>query len=229
MRPRLIGRLGLADLITVVNGMLGFVAAVTATVDPSLAARLILLASMGDGLDGVVARRFGATSVGKYLDSLADVSAFGVAPGVLVVGVVRVEQGVDLATATPRLLAAIALGATFLGAVVIRLGFYTAEQSDTPVTLGVPSTLSATILSAAVLADTASPSLFIAAAGVFTVLMVTQIPYPDLLARDTLIMGSIQGLAVIIPTALGRAFPYALLTLGLAYLTLGPRFYWRKV
>lgn len=229
MRPRLIGRLGLADLITVANGMLGFVAAVAATVDPSLAARLILLASMGDGLDGVVARKFGATTVGKYLDSLADVAAFGVAPGLLVVGIVRVEWGVGFQTLSPRLAVAVALAATFLGAVVIRLGFYTAEQSAEPVTIGVPSTLAATILAAAVLAGAGSASVFVVAAGVFTVLMVTQIRYPDLLARDTLIMGTIQGLAVLVPTVLGRAFPYALLTLGLAYLVLGPWFYWRDV
>jgi len=229
MRPRLIGRLGLADLITVVNGMLGFAAGVAATVDPGLAARMILLASMGDGLDGVIARHYGATPVGKYLDSLADVAAFGVAPGLLVVGVARTQWGVSLAALTPRLAIAVALPATFLGAVVIRLGFYTAEQSDDPLTLGVPSTLAATILAAAVLAKAGTPELFVAAAGIFTILMVTQIPYPDLLARDTLIMGTVQGLTVIIPTALGRAFPYALLTLGLAYLVLGPKFYWREV
>ncbi len=229
MRPRFIGRLGVADLITVANGMLGFMAAVAATVDPSLAARLILLASMGDGLDGVVARKFGATSIGKYLDSLADVAAFGVAPGLLVVGVVRTEWGVTLDGLSPRLAVAVALSATFLGAVVIRLGFYTADQSDEPITIGVPSTLAATILAAAALAQVGSAGVFVVAAGVFTVLMVTQIHYPDLLARDTLIMGTIQGLAVLVPTVLGRAFPYALLTLGLAYLVLGPRFYWRDV
>jgi CDP-diacylglycerol--serine O-phosphatidyltransferase len=112
---------------------------------------------------------------------------------------------------------------------VVRLGFYTAEQSDDPLTLGVPSTLAATILAAAVLARVGTPAMFVAAAGIFTILMVTRIPYPDLLARDTLIMGTVQGLTVFIPTALGRAFPYALLTLGLAYLVLGPRFYWREV
>lgn len=229
MRPRLIGRLGLADLITVVNGMLGFAAAVAATVDPGLAARMILLASMGDGLDGVVARRYGATSIGKYLDSLADVAAFGVAPGLLVVGVARTQWGVDLGTLTPRLAIVVALPATFLGAVVIRLGFYTAEQSDDPLTLGVPSTLAATILAAAVLARVGTPAMFVAAAGIFTILMVTQIPYPDLLARDTLIMGTVQGFTVLVPTALGRAFPFALLTLGLAYLVLGPKLYWREV
>ena len=229
MPPRLIGRLGLADLITVANGMLGFVAAVVAAVDPSLAARLILLAAMGDGLDGVVARRVGATPIGKYLDSLADVAAFGVAPGLLVVGVARGHWGLSLDALEPRLLLSVGVGAVFLGAVVIRLGFYTAEQSDQSLTLGVPSTLAATILGAAVLARIDSPALIVAATGIFTLLMITRIRYPDLLARDTIIMGAIQGLAVLVPMALGRAFPYALLTLGLAYLVLGPWLYWRDV
>jgi CDP-diacylglycerol--serine O-phosphatidyltransferase len=48
------------------------------------------------------------------------------------------------------------------------------------------------------------------------------------LARDAFIMGTIQGLAVLLPDAAGRTFPYALLTLAIAYLVLGPRFYWRS-
>lgn len=45
---------------------------------------LILLASLMDGLDGLLARRLNATSkMGAELDSLSDFLCFGVAPGVL--------------------------------------------------------------------------------------------------------------------------------------------------
>jgi CDP-diacylglycerol--serine O-phosphatidyltransferase len=57
--------------------------------------------------------------------------------------------------------------------------------------------------------------------------MVSTITYPDLLARDAFIMGVIQAFAVVFPDAVGRTFPYALLTLAVAYLLLAPRFYWR--
>ncbi|NVO25013.1 CDP-diacylglycerol--serine O-phosphatidyltransferase [Donghicola sp. C2-DW-16] len=48
------------------------------------AVTLILLASVMDGLDGLLARRLNATSkMGSELDSLSDFLCFGVAPGVL--------------------------------------------------------------------------------------------------------------------------------------------------
>src|SRR5438309_11655658 len=52
--------------------------------DPELGLRFILLAILSDGIDGVLARRWGSVSdFGGHLDALADVIAFGVAPGLL--------------------------------------------------------------------------------------------------------------------------------------------------
>lgn len=49
-----------------------------------LALRLILLAAVADGIDGPLARRLRAASpMGKQLDSLSDIIAFGVAPAFL--------------------------------------------------------------------------------------------------------------------------------------------------
>ena len=49
-----------------------------------LALALALLAIIPDGLDGMLARRWGtASSMGRHLDALADMVAFGVAPGVV--------------------------------------------------------------------------------------------------------------------------------------------------
>lgn len=227
MRPRFVGRVGLADLITLANAVLGLFAAIVATTDPHLAARLVLLAAVGDGLDGVVARHAGGTAVGEYLDSLSDVAAFGVAPAVLVVGLVSRDWGLSLTDPTPRLVVTLGVAALFLAMVVLRLGLYTAYDTKTHHTLGIPSTLAATILGAAVLARIAAPIALLVGTIVLAYLMVTTINYPDLLARDALLMGIVHGIAVVTPDAFGRAFPYALLTLGLAYLLLAPRFYWR--
>jgi len=227
MRPRFVGRIGPADLITVANAVLGLFAVVVATSDPHLAARLVLLAAVGDGLDGVVARYVGGTAVGQYLDSLSDVAAFGMAPAVLVVGLVTRDWGLSLTAPTPRLLVVLAVAALFLAMVVLRLGLYTAYDTKTEYTHGVPSTLAATVLGAAVLAKVAAPPVLLGGTVVLAYLMVSTVNYPDLLARDALLMGVVHGLAVLFPDAFGRAFPYALLTLGLAYLVLAPRFYWR--
>lgn len=227
MWPRLLRRLGPADVITVGNAMLGFIAAAAAIEDPRLAARLVLLAAMGDGLDGIVARKWGGSQVGEYLDSLSDVAAFGLAPGFIVYSLIR--EPLALRVAQPDLWVVVGVGvpAVFLGMVVVRLAFYTANDTDGPLTTGVPSTLAATLIAAAVLAGVGRGSMLVAGTGVLAVLMVLDISYPDLLPRDTFIMGVVQGLAVIVPGAFGRAFPYALLTLAMAYLVLAPRFYWR--
>ncbi|MDY6819953.1 MAG: protein sorting system archaetidylserine synthase [Halobacteriales archaeon] len=228
MRPRFLGRLGAADIVTVCNGAIGFIAAALAVGDPQLAARLILLAAVGDGLDGVVARQFGSSSVGSNLDSLSDVAAFGVAPALVIHSVGRQAWGIDPLALTPMSIIGLLVPAAFLGMVVIRLGFYTAHQTDAPETIGVPSTLAATILATAVILEVFAPAILVGATALFTYLMIADITYPDLLARDSLLMGIVHGLAVVVPRAFGRAFPYALLTLALAYLTLGPRFYWRS-
>ena len=225
MKPRFVGRLGVADAVTVCNAALGFLAAVVATVEPGLAARIILLAAVADGLDGVVARKLGSTAAGTYLDSLADVASFGVAPALLVACVAKARWTLD---GDPLLLAAgIAVPAVFVAMAVVRLGLYTAYDSDDDQTRGAPTTLAATILAAGVLAGYVEPPLLVALAGLLAFLMVTTVPYPDLHPQDALVMGVVQGLAILLGGFLGEVFAFGLLFLAMAYLLLSPRFYWR--
>lgn len=223
MYPRFVGRLSLADAVTVANAVIGFVATVLAFDDPELAARLVLLAAVADGLDGVVARHRGGSKAGPYLDSLADVASFAVAPAVLVF-VVTTDAG--LFPDNWAVLGYLVPG-VFVGAAVTRLGLYTAFDAGDEMTEGVPSTLAATIIGASVLSGLVEAKLLFAGTVLFCYLMVSTIQYPDLLARDALIMGIVHTLAVLFPTFLGRTFPIALLTLALAYLILAPRLYWR--
>jgi CDP-diacylglycerol--serine O-phosphatidyltransferase len=227
MQLRFVGRLGVADAVTVANAALGFLAAVAATVEPRLAAQLVLLAAIADGLDGVVARKLGSTPAGEYLDSLADVASFGVAPAVLAFAVARRQW--SLAEPSLPTAAAFCVPAIFVAMAVVRLALYTAYEVGNAHTVGVPTTLSATVLAAAVLAGVSNPVIVLGATGLFAYLMVTSVTYPDLLARDALAMGGVQALAVLAPTAFGRAFPLVLLGAALAYLLLGPRYYWREV
>ena len=227
MLPRFVGRLGLADAVTVANAALGFLAVVVAFSDVRLAARLLLLAAVLDGLDGVLARRYGGTPVGPHLDSLADVASFTVAPAVLAFVVVTDGFEIDLASTTPELLGVGAVCALFVAMGVTRLGLYTVYDTAEEWTEGVQTTLAATILGAAVLAGVTDPWVILGGTAAFCYLMVSRIQYPDLLARDALLMGVVHVLAILIPDFAGRTFPYALLTLGLAYLVLGPLFYWR--
>ncbi|MFB6206109.1 MAG: protein sorting system archaetidylserine synthase [Haloglomus sp.] len=235
VQPRFVGRIGLADVVTVANAALGFAAAAVATADPVLAARLLLLAAIADGLDGVLARRFGGTDVGEVLDSLADVASFAVAPAVLVFGAARTEWGLAVdAAGTATLL----VPGLFVGAAVLRLGLYTAEDVHDATTEGVQTTLAGTILAAGYLSGLAplasalgtSPAVvLLGTTALFVYLMLAPVTYPELLARDALVLGGLQALAVLFPEAFGGAFPRSLLLAALAYLVLAPRFYWRDV
>ncbi len=73
-----------ADIITLINALLGF-ASIMMTVRGQVesALVLILIAVIADGADGAVARYCGFGVLGANLDSLADVIAFGVAPAVI--------------------------------------------------------------------------------------------------------------------------------------------------
>ncbi|MFB6117646.1 protein sorting system archaetidylserine synthase [Halosegnis sp.] len=232
MQARL-GRLSIADAVTTANASLGFAAAAAAFVSPSLSARLILLGAIADGLDGVLARRYGSSEAGPMLDSLADVATFAVAPALLTFALARGLWGFDPVRIGTTLL----VGAVFVGAGVLRLGMYAAHDADDYTTEGVQTTLAATLLAALLLAEATTtgsvlwgvpgPALAVAATGVLAVAMVVPVTYPDLLAGDALVLGGVQALAVLFPRALGSAFPLALLICALAYLFLSPQFYWR--
>ncbi len=228
MLPRFVGRLGVADAVTIANAALGFVAVVVAFVDIDLAARLILLAAVADGLDGILARRYGGSDAGPYLDSLADVASFAVAPAVLAFVVVTDGLEIGFETVTGELVLVTAVCSLFVAMAVARLGLYTAYDTADEYTEGVQTTLAATILGAAILASVAGPWLVLAITGTFCYLMVSRIRYPDLLAQDAGIMGVVHVLAILVPEFAGRSFPFALLLLGLAYMTLSPWFYWRQ-
>ena len=225
MVSRFVGGLMPADLVTLGNAAVGFLAIVIAPANPELAARLVLLAAVADGLDGVVARAFGGSEVGPYLDSLADVASFGVAPAVLVY-VILVDLEFTAVPGTVGTVVLFGVPALFVAVAVLRLGFYSAYDTAETKTVGAPSTLAATVLGTLVLTAHWDANAYLIATFAMTAAMIAPIDYPDLLARDALLMGGIHVLAVAMPQFYGRVFPFALLTLALAYLLLAPAFYW---
>ncbi|OGS43720.1 MAG: CDP-diacylglycerol--serine O-phosphatidyltransferase [Euryarchaeota archaeon RBG_13_57_23] len=75
-----------ADLFTIANGVLGFVA-ITYILDSKFLAAtgLLLLSMVMDGLDGYIARKFGSKhSRGQVLDSISDSISFAFAPALLI-------------------------------------------------------------------------------------------------------------------------------------------------
>lgn len=76
----------LPSIFTLINLLLGFLSIVnTMKQQYQLAAILILLSMILDGMDGKIARRLDVSSAfGKELDSLSDLVSFGVAPAILI-------------------------------------------------------------------------------------------------------------------------------------------------
>lgn len=225
MTARVFDRLGPADAVSAANATLGFLAVVVAPLDLEAAARLVLLAAVADGLDGLVARQYGGSEAGPYLDSLADVASFAVAPAAIVA--IAATNQWSLKTLSPQAVLGVTIPAIFVALAVVRLALYTAYDTAEHATEGVPTTLAATLVGSAVLTGMATAGVLVGATGLLAVWMVAPITYPDLLARDALIMGIIHTLAVIAPRFLDRTFPWALLFLAIAYLLLSPGFYWR--
>ena len=78
----------LPDLFSIGSALLGFTAIIfvrTSVSDAAIknALVLILVAAVFDGLDGMAARTVEYSPLGKHLDSLADMTSFGVAPAIV--------------------------------------------------------------------------------------------------------------------------------------------------
>ncbi len=225
MSLRVADRLGVADAVTLANAALGVVAMTAAVFGrPTAAARLILLAAVADGLDGIIARARGSTEVGPYLDSMADIVSFGTAPALFVVAAAR--EGWTLSE--PSLYAlATGVAAVFVGFSLVRTALYTVYVGEDETRPGIQNTLAASILAAGYLAGATAVPVVLVVSAVVSVLMVAPVSYPKLRARDALAMGVVQLGAIAAPAALGRLLPRALLVAALAYLTLAPRYYRR--
>jgi CDP-diacylglycerol---serine O-phosphatidyltransferase len=136
--------------------------------DAVAAVQLILMAVILDGLDGTIARRWGLASArGAQLDSLADLAAFGIAPGFLI-------ATTHLASA-PAVAAILAFG--FCGAGAFRLARFNVENSQ-PCFSGVPITVAAAILTSLALPAFNVPPQWIAIAMVLlSALMVSRVEF----------------------------------------------------
>ena len=91
LQKSMIRLLSVADLISITNAIFGFLAIlflVSDLIPPELRLRVsfsfILLALLADGLDGILARRLGKSKIGEYLESMADMTSFALAPAVFI-------------------------------------------------------------------------------------------------------------------------------------------------
>ena len=134
------------------------------------AAALLLACVVLDGLDGALARRFGVASpFGAQMDSMHDMSSFGVATPVLVFS--------WLHGAAPLWLLAPACALVGVCA-AIRLARFNVSPKDGRYFCGVPTTIAAAIMAATVLVSpTVGGPLRIVVVAALALLMVSTFPY----------------------------------------------------
>ena len=84
--------LSIADFISLTNAIFGFFSILilfTSFIEDinlrfHISFSFILLGLLADGLDGIVARRFGKSEIGEYLEAMADMTTLVIAPAVFV-------------------------------------------------------------------------------------------------------------------------------------------------
>jgi CDP-diacylglycerol--serine O-phosphatidyltransferase len=182
---RIVGteRPGPGDILTLGNAVCGLAAIVYITAhasdDGSISAftvmrpavLLLVAGTVLDVLDGAVARRFGATSLGRPLDAMADVVTFGVAPAVLLASLAITRTH----GATRYLVAAGA--AIYVASALLRLAEFSASRTQTRQFTGLPSTMAAIVVVDVFLL---SSNAIVAAAGLAVIgyLMISRLLYP---------------------------------------------------
>lgn len=176
----------LPDLLSVCNALFGF-AAILFVLEGGSALKtalvFILVAALIDGLDGLAARTVESSPIGKYLDSLADMISFGVAPAMVAFALLNSNLSYTHVVSA------------FCGAYVVcgmlRLARFNAKTVPQTDFEGLPITGSAIFLAAFMLMAIelefpGYPSLLIVLMGILCILMISRIPYRKV--RDIRIM-----------------------------------------
>ncbi|MEV7027775.1 CDP-alcohol phosphatidyltransferase family protein [Kitasatospora sp. NPDC093558] len=196
--PRSPQHLSTADFLTLGNAVCGFLAIYSITTgvliphitnpdvapdrhSAATAVTLLLIGSMCDLFDGLVARKLRSSALGAELDNLADLISFGIAPAYFVAVWGMVSQGSN------RTLSAL-IALTVLLAVVLRLARFSAVKMRPGVFQGMPCPMGAMTVIAIVLLDPPFLPGLLAIFGA-AYLMVSRIEYPKpqgLLATATL-------------------------------------------
>lgn len=223
-----------ADYVSLGNALMGLIAVFLISLNHLEAAvALILVAILGDGLDGFLARKgYGGGPFGSACDSFADLLAFGVAPAALLFHsyyqweIITEVRGPDILTA----LAVGAAGAGYLLAGVLRLIRFEVIQgsgrSDFFVGLSIPAAALFVTLPTFM---NWSPRLVLPLVALAAFLMVGRVKFPKIRGAlappvAVLILGTL-----VLGRQLDQSAPLILFSFIATYLAMGPLFVrWRR-
>ena len=141
--------LSVADFISITNAVCGIFAIIVLFIEliESLELRihislsLILIGLLADGLDGIVARKFDKSSIGDYLESMADMTSMVVAPAVFIFVVYSDELYTEILR---NIWLFVAVGLFLFFGIVRLASFSTMKEKN--IYIGLPASASAIIL-----------------------------------------------------------------------------------
>lgn len=175
--PMRLAKFAVVNACTVASLLLGLIAVFFAiNGDFRLAAVALLGCVVFDGCDGGLARRFGVASpFGAQMDSLADLSSFGVATGIVVYQWLT-AQGASSVVAGPACAVVVVCAA-------IRLARFNVSPKNGRYFCGVPTTMVAAVLALDMLIGPQLPAhVQVVAVAVYGLAMVTSFPYAKLVS-----------------------------------------------
>jgi len=191
-------RAGLADLLTIANGICGFAAIALLVAMPSgsvgwgssmvdgqlgLVVALVACGLTVDALDGVVARWRGASGLGGHLDLMSDVITFGVVPALLLM------QGPAGDGAVASVVAPV-VGGLYLTAVLVRLAAFASAEDHGQSFTGLP-TPPAAVLVITLLALAPGPALALIGMAAIALMMVSSYRRPHPGAVGMVVMSTL--------------------------------------
>jgi CDP-diacylglycerol--serine O-phosphatidyltransferase len=189
---KILTRIHIADFVTLMNGVCGILAIVF-IIDRSFFAPSLLICGgmVMDGLDGILARRFGSQgAIGRYLDTISDAITFCIAPTVMLCGVFYDSSQELFSIQNAFVLLAAALYAV---CGLLRLARFAGKYFTEPIFRGLPTPAAA--LGMVVFCNffgggmthefslMYQPAVPVGLAVVLGVLMICNIPYPKFWRR----------------------------------------------
>lgn len=199
--------LSLADFFTILNGLFGMLAIfMIFSGEQGYAIRLILLAVLADGMDGIVARKIGSS--GGYLDEFSDVISFCVVPCLMIYTISDIH-----------IVARFMACSIFLIFGMIHLVRYHFGKKD--YFIGIP-TPSATLVIVMMMCLSIDPWIIVASAILLSFLMISNLEYPRIKGVFSIIAALLIFLVLIFGGSYGSFAPLSLLAGVIFYIILGP-------
>ena len=224
MQRSMIKLLTIADLVTLLNATLGFLAVLLVfSNEYQLAASLILLGLLADGVDGIVARRLGNGKIGESLEPLADMISLSVAPLALFY---NMYYDVVVGQPTAHLFLGGVLVFSLLCSLVRLSSFSLLKEKQFFV--GLPTSASAmfVVLTSFLGMELWYPLVVII---VLSVLMVSSVRFPKLGVKANVITGAFIIATILLDSMYYNIAPLLLLVALLVYIIGGPVYLsWKK-